>query len=468
MQDTRHTKYLGLPSFIGRSKKQVFPTLKERIGHKLASWKGKLLSMGGKEILIKAVAQAIPTYNMGCFLLPQSLCDDIESMMRNFWWGQRQQENKICWVSWKTMCKQKANWDMGFKNLQAFNKALLAKQLWCILQNPNTLVAKVLRVRYFPTGDILNANIGNSPSYSWRTIHSSLEVIRKGTRWRGGNGKLIHIWDDKWLPTPSTYKIISPPNNIPHFPMVSSPIDPMTKWWNVSTIRASFLPFEVETILKIPLSHDLPEDKIIWIGYSRGNFTVKSAYHLALNLLDSDGNEECLTRDMCKLIWRKLWRLNLPPKIKIFAWRACINGLPTMEAINHRGISHSKACPVCKNEAESIDHALLDCVFSSSVWNLWPENLLSSMVLSSLSLTLPSLFSPTQHSKSLSFSLLLLGPFGSIETSLLMRGAGSLLIRSGSWRKVVLKIMRVRHYGISVNQGLPQPVGFLPPMGFIK
>ena len=96
MQDTRHTRYLGLSSFIGRSKKQVFATLKERIGQKLAVWKGKLLSMGGKEILIKAVAQAIPTYTMGCFLLPQSLCDDIESMMRNFWWGQRQQENKIC------------------------------------------------------------------------------------------------------------------------------------------------------------------------------------------------------------------------------------------------------------------------------------------------------------------------------------------------------------------------------------
>ena len=90
MQDSRHTRYLGLPFFIGRSKKQVFSILKERIGQKLDRWKGKLLSMGGKEILIKVVAQAIPTYTMGCFLLPQSLCEEIESMMKNFWWGQRQ------------------------------------------------------------------------------------------------------------------------------------------------------------------------------------------------------------------------------------------------------------------------------------------------------------------------------------------------------------------------------------------
>ena len=102
---------------------------------------------------------------MGCFLLPQSLCKDLESMMRNFWSGQKQQETKMSWVSWKTMCKQKANGGMGFRNLQAFNKAMLAKQTWRILQNPNSLVARVLKSRYFPTGDILNAKMGNSPSY---------------------------------------------------------------------------------------------------------------------------------------------------------------------------------------------------------------------------------------------------------------------------------------------------------------
>lgn len=272
------------------------------------------------------------------------------------------------------MCKQKASGGMGFRNLQAFNKAMLAKQLWRILQNPNSLVARVLKSRYFPTGDILNAKIGNSPSYSWRSIHSSLDIIRAGTRWRVGNGKLIHIWEDKWLPTPSTYKVISPPSVLPQFPMVSSLINPMTKWWNVDLIKATFLPFEAEIILKIPLSRTLPEDKIIWIGNRHGDFTVKSAYHIAYSLIEESDRGESSSGDPCKPLWNRLWRLNLPAKIKVFAWRACINGLPTMDVISRRGISQSIACHVCGNGAESIDHALLHCDFSSLVWELWLEN----------------------------------------------------------------------------------------------
>ena len=78
MQDTRHNKYLGLPSIIGRSKMEEFAEVKERVGKKLARWKEKMLSMGGNEVLIKAVAQAVPTYTMSCFFLPKGLCEEIE------------------------------------------------------------------------------------------------------------------------------------------------------------------------------------------------------------------------------------------------------------------------------------------------------------------------------------------------------------------------------------------------------
>ena len=117
--------------------------------------------------------------------------------MRSFWWGQKYQEAKMAWVGWKQMCVSKSRGGMGFWNLQAFNLAMLAKQAKRILTNPNSLIARVLKARYFPTGDILSTSLGSSPSYSWRSIFNSLSVIRKGTRWCVGNGKQIHIWDDK-------------------------------------------------------------------------------------------------------------------------------------------------------------------------------------------------------------------------------------------------------------------------------
>lgn len=83
----QHEKYLGLPPLIGRGKNKAFNRIKDQVGRRIAGCKGKLLSRAGREILIKAVAQDTPTYTMSCFKLPNSLCMDLNSMVRNFWWG---------------------------------------------------------------------------------------------------------------------------------------------------------------------------------------------------------------------------------------------------------------------------------------------------------------------------------------------------------------------------------------------
>ena len=204
------------------------------------------------------------------------------------------------------MCNPKAKGGLAFINLQAFNQAMLAEQAWRILTNPSSLVARVLKARYFPTGDLLNAELGSSPSYSWRSIHSSLEVIRRGTsgEWEMGN-KFIYSRIDGSQNLPPT-KLSLPKTIILKFPMVSSLIDPDTKWWKTEVLRSTFLPFEVETILKIPLSHNLPKDKLIWIGNMKGEFLVKSAYHIAHSMIDSIEEGECSSRDPNRLLWRKL------------------------------------------------------------------------------------------------------------------------------------------------------------------
>ena len=179
----QHEKYLGLPSLIGRNKRTTFNAIKEKLGKVLVGWKEKLLSKMRKEVLIKAVAQAIPTYTMNCFKLSDWLCDDLMGMIRNFWWGQKKEERKIAWLSWGKMCEPKCDGGMRFKNLKLFNKALLAKQNWNLQMGSNSLVYRVLKAKYFPTCDFIHASIGNNPPYTWRSLISAQSLVNEGLRW---------------------------------------------------------------------------------------------------------------------------------------------------------------------------------------------------------------------------------------------------------------------------------------------
>lgn len=146
----KHDKYLGMPAALGKSKKEIFSVLCERIWKCINEWGEKSLSEAGKEVLIKAVLQSIPTYIVSCFQLPLYLIQYMESAIQRYWWGNG--------------ASRKRCGGMGFRDLRSFNLALLAKQCLRILTNPESLVCRLFKAKYFPTFSFLEASHGGRPS----------------------------------------------------------------------------------------------------------------------------------------------------------------------------------------------------------------------------------------------------------------------------------------------------------------
>lgn len=160
------------------------------------------------------------------------------------------EKRKIHWKNWKTLCNPKEEGGSGFHSLAEFNTAMLAKQAWRVVNNPNSLVARLFKARYFPDSSFCMATAHNSPSYSWRSIFSTCDLLLHGSYWQVGDGLLINVVTDAWIPRVLDFK----PN--------AGTISP-SGVWNEGLVRAIFTPNEAHAILAIPLSSD-GADMVVW------------------------------------------------------------------------------------------------------------------------------------------------------------------------------------------------------------
>ncbi|XP_030959134.1 uncharacterized protein LOC115981087 [Quercus lobata] len=168
-----------------------------------------LLFRAGKEILIKAVAQAIPTYSMSVFQIPLKLCFELEALCARFWWGQIGNERKIHWKSWDKLTAPKKEGGMGFRDLRAFNLAMLAKQGWRLVQGIDSLLYRCFKARYFPRSSFLEAKESPNCSYVWWSLMAAQPILQASHCWRVGNGYSINAVKDRWLPNFPTNKVLN-------------------------------------------------------------------------------------------------------------------------------------------------------------------------------------------------------------------------------------------------------------------
>lgn len=180
------------------------------------------------------------------------------------------------------MTKPKHMGGLGFRDIELFNLALLARQARRIVQDPSSLSAPIIKAVYFPNQRFLEAELGQSPSRIWRSIIDGRDVLERGLIKRIGTGEGTNIWNTNWLPRngllrPVECVLRDPPQNVCEL------IDQVSVAWDTKKVKAAFLPMDVEAILNIPICTRRQDDFWAWHYDKNGLFSVRSAYRMLVN-----------------------------------------------------------------------------------------------------------------------------------------------------------------------------------------
>uniref|UniRef100_A0A7N2LLU9 Reverse transcriptase zinc-binding domain-containing protein n=1 Tax=Quercus lobata TaxID=97700 RepID=A0A7N2LLU9_QUELO len=167
---------------------------------------------------------------------------------------------------------------MGFRDIHAFNLAMLPKQACRLVTGSHSLFYRVYKARYFPGCSFMDAKLGHNPSFVWRSLLAARDVI-----------------------------------------------------------RATFMQATQNDILRLQLSNTRARDRLYWKENKAQQFTVKTAYQVALRLNREVGVEHSTVGEE-KRFWNRIWRMNVPPKVRNFVWRACTGILPTRANLYRRRV----------------------------------------------------------------------------------------------------------------------------------
>lgn len=348
-------KYPGFPLPHGRQTKKDFEFITGKMTARLASWKHKLLNRAGRVALASSVLTAIPSYYMQISWLPQSVCNQIDKISRDFIWKGAQNKG-VNLVNWQKVSLPKSHGGLGIRTAREANTSLLGKLVWDVQQDRDKLWVQLLRNRYNVKGSFLTSgNKAGSPT--WSAITKANDILKGGYEFRIGAGN-ISFWFDHWTDIGPLHNLL-PYIDIHDLDLKLKDVYDGNEWKldNLYTL----LPDHLKNFISgnyIYINQDV-QDLHIWGASTNGSYSTKSGFSWLLQQRDNAPIEQA---------WKWIWKLPTQQNVRLFFWLAFHNSIPTLSVLHHRGISTTADCKSCQGAEETLLHCLRDCPMAKRLW----------------------------------------------------------------------------------------------------
>ncbi|XP_059289936.1 uncharacterized protein LOC132043485 [Lycium ferocissimum] len=331
-----------------------FGGLISKVAARIQSWHGKLLSFGGRAVLIKSVLHSLPLHLLSVVEPPKTTISLIEKYIANFFWGDNAGKNKYHWKAWKDLCFPKEEGGVGFRSIQDMCLTASAKVWWNFRTRPS-LLRDFMEAKYCPRAHPVSKKWAPGQSHKWKRMVEIRRYCEHNINWKVGKGNLSFWWDN-WTGKGPLAQLIHQGYKSKKI-KVSDYI--MDGKWNTDKLLNLVPNSMIMDIKNIKIYND-GIDFPTWTPDHNGIFTCKSAWK-SLRLTKAN----TMTAANC-------WHPKLPFKVSFFMSRMLANKIPTDTALHRFNICGPSRCYCCNtHKIENTNHLFRDSELANDIWNFF-------------------------------------------------------------------------------------------------
>ncbi|CAN6182020.1 unnamed protein product [Urochloa humidicola] len=353
-------RYLGIPMHHRRLRNSDWRHVEERFQKRLSCWRSKLLSVGGRLILINSVLSSLPMFMLSIFEIPRGVLKKLDYYRSRFFWQSEEHKKKYRLTKWSVICTPKDQGGLGVLNLNVQNKCLLSKWL-CKLINGDGVWHNLLRRKYLRDRTITQVQHMPGDSQFWTGLMKVRDEFLNLGKFSLGDGSQIRFWEDTWITSlplkvlyPSLYSIVRKRSATVQSVLFTTPLNVAFRRSLTGNNLQAWHQI-VAMVMNVQLSHH-QRDRFIWGLHQNGKFSVHSMYRalVATQVLSPN---------------TVIWKLKIPLKIKVFMWYLIKGVILTKDNLARKQWHGNLSCSFCAQN-ETIQHLFFDCHLAKFIWRI--------------------------------------------------------------------------------------------------